>query len=369
MPGLGVRLAIVDGPGGRPTIHRATARPTIFEDEMWMYERGRDEFYARYPINATTGCFYSRDDWNYAAVSDHTDRPASIARISAIASAVSSIVLVGIVARRECKDESDRSDYDDDKTTDCERGDEEEEDETRADGHRRRADTSPKTGRSTFWSLAFGACIAVGFAVALGAAWSVYCALYENQLRYANVLADMAPAECNVTSHGLIRWKSNADGYVSYAVPGIGVTFRVSSSYIPTKTKEGTVLWRTQARPYVMHDTAKMGFSQVGAFHSRHPIGAMITCYYSRKDPDFASVSDASDGLIQVRIGCAAFVLFVFAVALIISLMAIAGCVVCWESAIESWFPEGWPPVAVYFSASRDPISGSHRGADHPKRP
>jgi hypothetical protein len=46
----------------------------------------------------------------------------------------------------------------------------------------------------------------------------------------------------------------------------------------------------------VVNSAAWVSDYEKAAFYDRHPINTTIVCYYSRKDPNFASASNSSEG-------------------------------------------------------------------------
>ncbi len=63
----------------------------------------------------------------------------------------------------------------------------------------------------------------------------------------------MAPAECNMSSHELLRWRSSGDGWAPRVMPAIGVT-----CYAQTDAAGPPVLWQARARMRVLETAAWM---------------------------------------------------------------------------------------------------------------
>jgi len=375
LPGLGVTFVAVTG-SQSTMVHHGTARPTaaeVYEDESFTDLHGRDAFHARYPVGASISCFYSRDDHNYVAVSNSAS-PLALLAASLPPALLASVVYGHAYASlcdgddeanegegeegeegeeemegdddasegaKEVKGEREEVEREDDNEDATSKGanevevavavkDEREREEFESEDHDDDDDNAqllafmkqnirlkqqlellrqqvgvpaPMPTRVVLWLLT--TCVLAGSFAA--AAYTFTNQPYGN-LRQASVLQDMVAAECNVTSHERIRWRSTNSGRVLRTMPGIGVTFRVKAN----DTGQGSTLWQSRARAHVLDHVAWMDDSAQTAFYERYPIGETITCFYSRKDPAFASVTDDDDGLLGVYVACVACVVQTF---------------------------------------------------------
>nr|UDO48045.1 hypothetical protein [Pandoravirus massiliensis] len=89
IPGLGVRFIVGHGDGNR--IHEAVAMPCIHHYESWMLAVERDAYFARFKVGSVARCYYSREEYDFVAMSDESDR------LSSSISSTIAVVVVGCV--------------------------------------------------------------------------------------------------------------------------------------------------------------------------------------------------------------------------------------------------------------------------------
>lgn len=120
----------------------------------------------------------------------------------------------------------------------------------------------------------------VMMAAALGLAYYVF------GHRYSVQLDRMEPIRCNVTSHEVLMWYTVGDGSPPCFMPGLGVRF---FQKVPDDGR--VVLREASARPAVIDEDAWTDAAGMETLYACNPVGASMTCYYSRDDWRFVSVS------------------------------------------------------------------------------
>ncbi|AJF98460.1 hypothetical protein TW95_gp1726 [Pandoravirus inopinatum] len=73
IPGLGVRFVVEHGGDLDASTQEAIARPRLRRGESWMDARGRDAYFARFPVGTVAQCYYSREEHDFVAMSDESD--------------------------------------------------------------------------------------------------------------------------------------------------------------------------------------------------------------------------------------------------------------------------------------------------------